>query len=338
MNETKEYLKFDTVKFVTSSQYFKMINREFFKHDVDPTTGEFKSVEFNSRRHQDIIPFELYILVNYQSGKMYIEFSSKLLLEDYPKLISIETFKQCLQNIEKLGICTLNINGIMENSYFNKLHITKDVELKLDSKILGRLNLCTGDYRRYKWDRYLDNAILFTKNVKSNDCKEAMSIYDKELEIQLSRNKTFLELTGNAEGIKEYFKNKTRFEVRFDNKRKIQKEFGIKDTSVRIILSMDRNIILNQYDKIFTNSTKKTDTKLKINGILEYGILNILRFYNGDMQKIEQEIKDLGFYGSSSRGAMGRQIRKIKEMKWTLINQEEIPDDTITKIRNLLNE
>ncbi|MEG0032736.1 MAG: hypothetical protein RR689_00360, partial [Mucinivorans sp.] len=80
---------------------------------------------------------------------MTIEFSSKILLKDYPLLISAETFRQCLENIEILGICTLDIDSIINNGYFSKLHITKDINLRLTTEILDGLNQCTKEYRRY---------------------------------------------------------------------------------------------------------------------------------------------------------------------------------------------
>ena len=111
---------------------------------------------------------------------MTIEFSSKILFKDYPLLISAQTFRQCLLNIENLNICKLDIDKIIENCYFNKLHITKDVDLKLTSEILDRLNQYNGEYRRYKWHRYTD-GILFTKDVKAVDCRESITIYNLSL-------------------------------------------------------------------------------------------------------------------------------------------------------------
>ena len=82
-------LRFDAVKFVTKSEYISNINGNLFKHVVDITTGEIVSVEFHSNRHSNIIPFELYIRINYESNRMTVEFSSKILLADYrPNFLS----------------------------------------------------------------------------------------------------------------------------------------------------------------------------------------------------------------------------------------------------------
>ena len=143
-NNSKLY--YDTVRFTTSSEYITLItgNESLFKHEVDIETGELKSIEFNSRSNsinRDKIPFSLYIRANMQSRKMTIEFSSKLLLEDYPLLISEDTFPQALQNMERLGICILDIESITKDCKFNKLHLTKDIDMKLTENILNSLNL-----------------------------------------------------------------------------------------------------------------------------------------------------------------------------------------------------
>ena len=328
------FLVFDTIKIVTCGTYLKISDKSVFTTDVDLLDGRtIKSVTFNSQRNRSIVPFELYIHANLLSNKMCIEFSSKILWEDYPKLISSETFAQCLRNIEKTGICTLDIDRIMEDCYVTKLHVTKDIELELTPAILNCLNLCTGNFRRYNWERY-KTAILFSKNVKSSNSKEAISIYDKGIEIVQTKNKGFLGLVENADKIVEYFAGKTRFEVKYENMSKIKKELGIKDTSLKSVFGVKKNIVLTQFDKIFTERTISTDVRIET--FSEYGIWNIVCNHNGDLKAIDQEIKVLGFYAKGSRAALGRTMKKIKEIAQIWGNREMKTDVVLEKIRLLL--
>ncbi|NDV68807.1 hypothetical protein [Dysgonomonas sp. 25] len=329
-------LTFDTVRLVTKTKYLSNPNKDLFKHDVDTTTGELISVEYQPHKHADITPFELYIRANYRSNRMTIEFSSKLLLNDYALLISSETFRKCLSNIERLGICLLEIDAIINDCYFNKIYITKDVNLELTTDILNRLNQCTGDYRRYKWYRYQD-AILFTRDVKAEDCRESISIYNKEVEINLSRNKPFLNKIGNAASILDYFQGKTRFEVKLENKRKIQKELGIENTDYYSVMSASKNMILTQFDKIFTSSIPQSDT-MQINNIVDYGLWCIIRYHNFDLKSIEQEIKDMKLYEEKTKGAMGKQMKKIRAMMQAYLNQNHDADTVIEGIRKMLKD
>ena len=292
------------------------------------------SVAYYSHQHSDITPYELCIRANYRSNRMTIEFSSKILLADYPLLICADTFRQCLSNIESLGLCRLDIDGIIGDCYFNKLHIVRDIDIKLTSDILGRLNQCTGDYRRYIWSRYKD-GILFRRNVKAPNCRESITLYDKEIEIALSRNEGFLSKTGSTESILNHFTGKTRFEVKLENKRKIQKELGIANTDYLSVMNCQRNIVLHQFDKIFGSDAPATGD-MKINNIVDYGLWNIIRYHNFSLQSIEQEIKDMKLYEDKTKGAMGKQMKKIKAMMQAYLNQNHNADTIIDSIRKLL--
>lgn len=334
MDNTDKHIRFDTVKLVTDTKYISQVNDTLFKNDVDLASGEIISIEYRSKNHSDITPFELYIRANYLSDKMTIEFSSKILLADYPLLISSTTFRQCFTNIETLGICKLDIDGIIGDCYFNKLHIVRDIELELTPDILGRLNQCTGDYRRYKWQRY-KSAIQFARDVKAVDCRESITVYNKAVEVARSENKLFLHKTGNEELILNHFRGKTRFEVKLENKRKIQKELGIADTDYHSVMNCRKNIVLTQFEKIFGSDAPATG-EMKINNIVDYGLWNIIRYHNFDLKSIEQEIKDLRLYEDKTKGAMGKQMKKIKAMMQAYLNHNYNADSVIDGIRERL--
>ena len=54
---------------------------------------------------------------------------------------------------------------------------------------------------------------MFTKDVKSKDCTETITLYNKEKEICTSHNKNFLNSLSQPQQIMDYFKEKTRFEI-----------------------------------------------------------------------------------------------------------------------------
>ena len=176
------------------------------------------------------MPFELYIYANNLNQKLTIEFSSKILLGNYPQLICHDNFVECLQNINKLGICKLDEEAIMKDCQFTKLHITKDIDMKLTDDKLNALNHLVGNYRRFKWTRY-NTGITFTSDVQSIYGREEIVLYDKETEISLNKNAAFLSMTGKCNEIKKHFVGKTRVEMRLEGKKKIKNELKILDTS-----------------------------------------------------------------------------------------------------------
>lgn len=309
--DTDTALKFDTVRFTTHTHNIVSANDSLFKVSTCLQTGEILTMEYLSHRNPDIT-YKLYISVNYRSERMTVEFSSKILLSDYPRSISESTFRQCLQNIESAGICKLNIDGIISDCYFSKLHIVRDVELELTDTILNILNQCVGNFRRYKWHRYND-GILFTNDTKSSDCKEALVIYNKEVEIALSKNRVFVDSAGDPDSILAHFRGKTRLEVQLDNKRKIAKELGIANTDYHSVMGCRKNMVLTQFNKIFTTESLG-DRDANIHNFADYALWNIIRRHNFDLKSIEQEIKDMEIYSNKTKGARGKQMKKIKAM------------------------
>ena len=144
-------------------------------------------------------------------------------------------------------------------------------------------------------------------------------------------------MTGNAEKIISYYKNKTRFELKMESIRKIKQKLKITDTSLHSVMRGNPDILLEQFDDIFTSSTnnKATDKRL-IDSIGDYGLYNTLRYHNFDLKKVEQEIKDLGVYGSQSRAALSRQMKKLKQMLHTWSEQNIQSNSIIDSIRNKL--
>ena len=248
-------ITFDTVRFSTSSKNIKLLDKgeELFVTKINTKTAEVESLEFNSNSNSTAwahIPFSLYIRANQLSNRMTIEFSAKLLLEDYPQLISKDTFRQCLRNMERIGLCKLDIDAICKDCEFNKLHITKDIDMRLNDTTLNTLNHYTNNYRRYKWKRYENDSISFKKDVRSKDCREEIIIYNKEKEIVASKNKQFLAMLSNSTQITEYFRGKVRFEVKLENKRKIMRDLDIVDTSFQSVMSANPNAVLTQFNNL----------------------------------------------------------------------------------------
>lgn len=333
--EYKKEIQIDTLKLVTEIKYFSEPNKNLFKSKLNESTGEIESKEFNAKWWSDY-PFALYIHMNALSGKLTMEFSSKLLLDDYPQLITIDTLPLCLHNIVKYGICKLDIESIIKNHYCSKIHITKDINMQLTPEILNTMNMHVENYRRYSWQRYENNAILFKKNVETRGAQEEIIVYNKEKEISLPKNKAFLAKLSNPEVVLEYFKGKTRFEMKYEGKKKIKKGLKIENTSLQDIMQAEQNPLLNQFDKIFTAEKKDVVPDFLINNIITYGQFNILRFHNGNLKKIEQEMKDMGLYKNSSRGAMGKQMKKMSHLLHSLNNQSMNADDIIEGIRQKL--
>lgn len=257
------------------------------------------------------------------------------MLDDYHKLITRTTFRQCLENINKLGICNINVDRIVSDCYFSKVHITNDIDYTLTDDKLSLLNSCVGNYRRFKWEHYKGEGIRYTKDVKSKECKETIVIYDKEKEIQSSKNKQFLDLLDNPDTVIDYFSGKTRFEMELDSPKKICKFLNIGTTHINYIFGSEVIPLLVQFDKIFGEG--EIENKYSVTNYEDYAMRTIIEKHNGDLKKIEQEIKDLNIYSFKSRTGLSERMKKIKQLHSEMYSKTHDSTNILAEIRQKLS-
>ncbi len=199
---------------------------------------------------------------------------------------------------------------------------------------MDTLNSCVANYRRYKWKHYQKEGIRFSKDVKSKECAESIVIYDKEKEIET--NKDFLSYLDNPDKVVNYFQGKSRLEMDLDTLKKIRKALNIDTTHISDVFGSQENPLLTQFNKIFGGG--EIENKQCINNYETYAMNAIIEKHNGDIKKIEQEMKDLDVYSKNSRNGLSERMKKIK----TLIQQrnEELYNSRgiLTEIRKKLSE
>lgn len=327
-----EFIKFDTVKIRTKKEYLINTNIQFNKRYN--TNGDLTGIHYNSKDDK-LIPYDLYIGISYTSQSLTLEFSSKILLDDYSKLITRTTFRQCLENINKLGICTIDVDKIVNDCYFSKVHITNDINYMLTNDKLNLLNSCVGNYRRFKWEHYKNEGIRFTKDVKAKDCKETIVIYNKEKEILSNKNKQYLDLLDNSDALVDYFGGKTRFEMELDTPKKICNFLNIGSTHINYIFGSEVNPLLTQFNKIF--GEQGVENKYSITNYEDYSMQAIIEKHNGDLKKVEQEMKDLHVYSSNSRSGLTNRMKKIKQLHSEMYNKTHDSINILAEIRGKLS-
>ncbi|MBF0576438.1 hypothetical protein [Dysgonomonas sp. GY617] len=322
-----EFIKFDTIKIRTKKEY--LINRFVeFRENRDYTNGNIIGIDYISKNDKSI-PYNLYIAVSYPSQSLTLEFSSKVLLDDYPKLITHSTFKQCINNINKLGICTLDTDAIYRDCYITG-DVTKDIEYQLSHNDYCTLNRCVGNYRLYKWEHYENQGIRFFKDVTTKKLKESLVIYDKEKEIE--KNKDFLSMVDNSKNIIDYFKGKTRFEIVLDKEYKMKKYLNIPTTHINNVFTSKANPLLIQFNKIFGNGEIMDTSNIK--NAETYEMMKNLQSCDGNLKQIEQELKDYNIY--SSRSGLTEKMKKYKQLHTEMYNKTHNSSNILTSIRQKL--
>lgn len=287
--EKKRLITFDRIKIKSNYKYL-LDTKVKFNEMFHSRSGE-KTGLFYSSKDDINIPYNLYIAVSYVKQTLTLEFSSKILKENYPDLISRDTIKKCLTNINQLNICNIDVDSILSNGVVTSVDITYDADLILNDNLLDALNSQVNNYRRFKWTHYNNEGITFTKDVKSKDCTETITLYNKEKEICTSHNKNFLNSLSQPQQIMDYFKGKTRFEITLDTPKKIMNYLNLTDTKIFSVLNSDTNPILILFDKIFNNSVTNI-SNATFDNYEEWSMKIILDSYNGDLKRLEQDVRN----------------------------------------------
>lgn len=327
-NEKKRIITFDKIKIKSNYKY--LLNTKLkFSDMYHPRSGEKTGLYYNAKDDASI-PYNLYIAISYLKQTLTIEFSSKILKENYPYLISKDTIKECLININKLNICEIDVDSILLEGAITSVDITYDADFVLNDDVLNTLNSQVSNYRRFKWTHYNKEGITFTKDVKSKDCAETITLYNKEKEICTSHNKNFLNSLSQPQQIINYFKGKTRFEITLDTPKKIMNYLNLVDTKIFSVLNSDTNPILIQFDKVFNNSATNI-SDVTFDNYEEWSMRIILGSYNGDLKRLEQDIRNK----FSSRSGATKRMKKFETVHHTMTSAST-SENLIEKVRNLL--
>lgn len=327
-NEKKRLITFDRIKIKSNYKYL-LDTKVKFNEMFHSRSGEKIGLYYSSK--DDInVPYNLYIAISYTKQTLTLEFSSKILKENYPYLISRDTIKECLTNINQLNICDIDVDSILSNGVITSVDATYDADLILNEKVLDTLNSQVKNYRRFKWTHYDKEGITFTKDVKSKDCTETITLYNKEKEICTSHNKDFLNSLSEPHQIVDYFKGKTRFEITLDTPKKIMNYLNLVDTKIFSVLNSETNPVLIQFDKVFGDSS--TDiTETTFDDYENWAMKIILISYKGDLKQLEQDVRSK----FSSRSGASKRMKKFETVYHAMISAST-NDNVIKKVRNLL--
>lgn len=321
-------LLFDRIKVKANYKYLLEQQTRFnetYNHQNGDLIGLIYSSKDDSR-----VPFNLYIAVSYPKQTLTLEFSSKVLGCDYPKLMSKHNIRQCLENINHLGVCHIDVNGILKTGCITSADVTKDVHFTISDEALQALSLKVNNYRRYKWSHYVSEGIDFVRDVKSSKCKECIRIYRKDKEILSSKNKAFLNTLPNKEDVINHFQGMTRFEIRLESREKLKTFLNITDTYINDVLNSDANPILTMYDRVFGQS-KEVPSANKGN-YDDYTMQLILERHQGDMKSIEMELRPR----FSSRSGLKKRMDKIQNVWEQMQSDFNGGTDYVSSVRSLL--
>lgn len=249
--------------------------------------------------YQQNSPEYLSIKLDYENDQAVIEFTGKILGEKYTELIRLTNILRCAENINSMGFIIIEKNEILHADVL-KCDFTIDVEVDDIPALKRYLQSNLRNYDEYVCHPQRNGNFIMEKNVSSAKCRERLTIYNKEKEMNLSRNKLFLDKYFN--GVNP-FSGICRFEINLYTMASIRKVLNINHSTVLQVLmsARSRNPIKDFLSAALANdSTRRFTQDLK-----EYIYDLILADNNDDIQQV--------FHAIKARVAKGTKVNRTIE-------------------------
>ena len=277
-------LTFDKLKIVTNIDYIQI-------DDIDRFQQTIKNNTLTELKYNITSPYLLYIEIDYLEKELVIEFSGKILGSDYKKLISTETIRQCFENINFLGVCSLDVEAILADAIVVKCDVTQDVYCADIPAVSAFIKGNVRSYNQFSV-KYLRNGNLtIEKNVTTRQAKKRLTIYDKGKEMNKMENKRFLE---KYDVVEEDFREVCRLEMNLNSIAQIKSTLGIANTQLMTVLTANGNPIAEFIDDIVTDgdSIPLTDKQ-------NYMTALVLRDCNYNLAEVEAKMRQLYSKGTN---------------------------------------
>lgn len=285
------------MKLITSIDYISSINTKQFV-----AVTKYNDVLYY-KYHQES-PNSLLIMVDYAHNELVVEFTGKILLDNYPRLISNETIDKCLQNINRLGICRLDVEAILHDSEVVKCDVTKDIECDLKT-LTNTIRQNITNY--FKWNiKGYGNGIVIENVVSTPRYKKRLAIYDKGNELRKATNINFINSLENSCNIIDYYQNKIRFELNINTKQQIRQLLNLPNNKLDNVLLSKANPILTVIDE----AIKYESPLNRPLSVRDYERRLLLKDCDFDLVKVEAKLRSL----SSKNTSIKRLMQPYKDL------------------------
>lgn len=240
--------KFDLIKILFPREYVHKLNMSLFQYEnLTDFSGEL--IKDNKVLRSNKILGLNSIIIDEISNKVTMEFTAKILQEHYPHLIDINTLPIVFEKLKQQNIIELDYPKVLESAEVLKLHVTRDLKLKLSSKEYFRDIQLYSSRENFRINTYSVYGLEVSGVSKSN--KNRMIFYDKYLDISrpIISNQELLKYFS-----KDVFKGVFRVEGNLTSFATIRNFFDISENEkiyLKDIVSRPTNVLLNYFNYLF---------------------------------------------------------------------------------------
>lgn len=256
------------------------------------TTVSGDGVPLRSKYEQNH-PFYYNVTLDYYHKNTIVEFNGKVLLDSYPSLINYTNITTCFENINRCGVCYIQPEQAVQQSYVLQCDITRDVPSNCTVKDLYN-NLTMQNNRKWSLRDITSNRFTIESTVSTKRMKTRLVVYDKGIEMSRKPNEVFLATISNPEEQLEYFKNKIRYELNLNSLDRIRRVFGTDDNRLTTLLHSSVDPIDSVLNEIVFDDDSTLSKAAQTSGNLRnLEHLLLLAICDYDIHKVERVIRDL---------------------------------------------
>ena len=309
--------RFDRIKVMADLNDI-IINGNQFSKKYDPSMKTIITEEYCS--------VGLRIKVDYIIKKVYIDFSSKILGDDYINKINILNIKDVYKRLN-------NIIQIPPMKFYRLspiyCEVASDVKVNNVPDTIEALYIVSKFQSSYRSSPKLykhDNAstsFYLKKNVITSEANEYLSIYCKYNELFSSRkNENLTFLMGLSEGhlneFRAYFRDVVRIESKYASKSKIRACFGLNNGyNLYELLTSKINVNETIMNKIYDERILKYE-KFENITYKQLDKINTLKLFNNDLEKIYELHRVMG-----SKVQKSKMLKPYRQLLSELMKQQE---------------
>ena len=281
-------------------------------------------------RYKQQRPYNLLIMVDETDNELMLKFSGKILLDDYPRLISQETIMLCFEEINRTGLIKVDGKAILEDSEVTACDVTKDVYLPGFAKVRRNIKQSRSSNDRWCAKAWINGGLSLEKVVTTRECQQRLILYDKAKELRLKKNGMFLQMLHDRDSLEQYFTDKVRFEENIYTEEGIRDLLDVADTRLTTVLASKANPILTVFDEaVEIREYPGATSKLNLRDAEHLAFMAACDY---DMEQIEAKVR----FHSSPKTHIKRAMEPYYRLMATLEADTGYDTESLRHVRSLL--
>jgi|TARA_R110001592_G_C13134982_1_gene746882 hypothetical protein len=246
--------KFDRLKIIAPLDCIKSLDTDSNDVLYRPTVNKSREIESESwqvlgNKHYGIRR----TAVNAGRNEVTIDFSAKILLDDYNKLVSINNIQQCLNRYSEATPLKLNVQKFMDSAKVINCDTTQMIYPDYD------INLCTDSLMMYdtkdrcqvtRYFKKQNSGIEFNASIQKE--KRRLILYDKHSSIMkgLKSTNIFLTKCRDPQAIIDACRGSLRVEQTHSSLKSIRNRFKITENSLVNVLHSVQSVNYNFFESV----------------------------------------------------------------------------------------